>query len=103
MSNADFGNRADQPTPDALRASIDRALAECDRQAALPAGHPELLRAFEHGRRRLIVPASVTSEQIETLERLAYGDPTPSCPFGRDACGDACTCWQKRDRGEGTP
>lgn len=71
MSNANFGNRAGV-TPGATRASFDRAIAECDRQAALPAGHPEVVRAFAWGQRRLIVPSDMTVEQVDELERLAH-------------------------------
>lgn len=46
-------------------------IAELDRKMALPAGHPEVLRAFEHGRRRLIVPSSMTTEQVDELIELA--------------------------------
>lgn len=86
MSEAFFSNRPKPPTVEDLRASCDRAIADLDRQRALPAGHPEVLRMFEAGRSRLIVPAFMTAAEADELVQLAHealaalgasGEPLP--------------------------
>lgn len=48
---SEFSNRAEDavaalPTRQSVRAAADRAIAELDRLMALPAGHPDILRAW---------------------------------------------------------
>lgn len=67
----DFSNRPKPPTAAAVRESCDRALADLDRVMALPAGHPETLRMFASGARRLIVPSHMTQAEVDELVELA--------------------------------
>lgn len=72
MSEAFFSKRpAPPPTGEAARQRFADAVAELDRQVNLPAGHPEVLRAFAAGSPRHIYPPDFTPEQIAELERLA--------------------------------
>lgn len=82
MSAAKFSKA---PSGGAAPPSFARAIAELDRQMSLPAGHPEVLAAFERsGQGRLIVPAALGVDGANELVRLAREGA---------ACGSGCGAW----------